>query len=101
MGGRSNDGRVPRVHYMDFRTWVLVAVVLGFLLVGPIWSEFGPGGPRNRWIEAVVFLVGVGASVALWRFLAKSFPADEVEDLIPRLRELPELEGRRARRRGR
>lgn len=86
---------------MDFRTWVLVAVVLGFLLLGPIWSEFGPGGPRNRWIEAAVFLVGVGTSVAVWRFLTESFPAEEVEDLIPRFRELRELEEWRARRRGR
>lgn len=101
MSGRRDDGRVRRVHYMDLRTWVLVAFVLGFLLVGPIWSEFGPGGPRNRWIEAAVFLIGVGASVAAWRFLTESFPAEEVEELIPRFREMRELDRRRARRRGR
>ncbi len=86
---------------MDLRTWVLVVIVLGSLLLGPIWSEFGPGGPGNRWFEAVALLVGVGASVAVWRFLTESFPADEVEDLIPRHRELRELEARRARRRRR
>lgn len=101
MSSPGDDGRVRRAHYMDVRTWVLAVVVLGSLLVGPIWSEFGPGGPRNRWIEAAVFLVGVGASVVIWRFLAQSFPAEEVEDLIPRLRELRELEERRARRRRR
>ena len=101
MSGQGDDGRVRRSHYMDLRTWVLVGIVLGFLLLGPLWSEFGPGGPGNRWIEAVAFLVGIGASVAVWRFLTKSFGADEVDDLIPRLRELREFEERRARRRRR
>ncbi len=66
--------RVRRVRYMDYRLWLMLITVLGLLLLGPIWAEFGLDEPQNRWIGAGVFLVGVVATIAAWRFLARSFP---------------------------
>jgi hypothetical protein len=85
---------------MGYRSWLMLITVLGGLLLGPMWAEFGLDEPQNRWIEAGVFLVGVTATIAAWRFLARSFPADEVEDLIPRNREIDEFTATWRRRRG-
>ena len=92
MGGTWHSGnvsetgsgrRVRRLQYMSPFTWGPTLIVIGSLLGLPLWSELGPGEPHNRWFDAVSFLVGVAVCLALWRFLSRSFPAEEVESLVP------------------
>jgi len=85
---------VRRLHHTDLRFWLNTIVVLGGLLGGPLWVELAPDGEGNRWMGAGMFVVGALGAIGLWRFLAASFPADEVDELIPAHRQARETKER-------
>ncbi len=65
-----------RVEWMFDRAWLLAFAVIGPPIGIPLWYLVVEGEPFH-WGYLVMFFVGVGLAVALWRFLQHPVGPDD------------------------
>ncbi len=82
MGDSGDEGVRRLAHLVSPPAWGVIVAILGTLVFVPIGIELFDREHGNHWADAVMFLVGVWGTVALWRYLARPVRREDEADLF-------------------
>ncbi len=83
MARTCDEGGRRLVHFVSPQAWGIIIAILGTLVFVPVGLELFGQDHGNRWAEALMLLVGLWGSVALWRYLARPVRPEDETYLFP------------------